>query len=239
MVPLRAILTLALTSVTGGFVLLPSSERKSGVPLHASVTGPEENLGRRQFFWSTVLVCLVPATAGASEKCSDIESCRELGEKKMQEKETQNPTIRLPNGVRFKQLRPPLGGEPVHEGSVVDLAFSITANGGYLYSQGMGYEKLKNGVNDMGLDSIRVVLGKHDVPVGIEEALIGMKRGERRRIELPPKVGFETSNWQPKPNNPFAEKRLQAYRRLLEGNANVPGYAAVSIWDVEVLKVRS
>jgi hypothetical protein len=209
-------------------------------PLKASkLSHDEATLQRRQFLVSTAVLVLHPTKSIASDKCSDIDSCRELGEQKIRIKEEQNPTIKLPNGVRAKQLRPPLGGESVQEGSVVDLAFSITANGGYLYSQGMGYEKLKSGQNDMGLDSIRVVVGKHMIPTGIEEALIGMKRGERRRIELPPQVGFETSNWQPKPNNPVAQKRLDSYKRLLEGNSNVPGYPAVSIWDVEVLKVRS
>lgn len=199
----------------------------------------KESLERRQMLLSTVALVLLPGSSTASDKCSDIDSCRELGEQKIRLREAQNPTIKLPNGVLAKQLRPPLGGASVQNGSVVDLAFSISANGGYLYSQGMGYEKLRSGQSDLGLDSIRVVVGEHMVPIGIEEALIGMKRGERLRVELPPQVGFETSNWQPKPNNPNAQKRLDGYKRLLEGNGpNVPGYPAVSIWDVEVLKVR-
>lgn len=32
-------------------------------------------------------------------------------------------------------------------------------------------------------------------PLGIKDALIGRKKGERRRVEL----GFETPNWQPEP----------------------------------------
>ena len=49
--------------------------------------------------------------------------------------------------------------------------------------------------------AFRVKIGskRRDVPLGIEQALVGMKRGERRRIELPPNVGFETSEWRPEP----------------------------------------
>ena len=51
----------------------------------------------------------------------------------------------------------------------------------------------------IGLDSYRVTLGTGNLPVGVEQALIGAKKGERLRIEVPPNVGFETSNWKPEP----------------------------------------
>lgn len=182
----------------------------------------------------------IASFAASTKPCTDIESCRELGEKKMEQNDRENPITILPNGIRYKIIRPPVGSpdEAVREGSVVDLAFSINANGGYLYSQGMGLEKV-SGRNDLGLDSIRVVIGRQDVPKGIEQVLVGMRRGERRRIMLPPEVGFETSDWKPRPNNPVAQQRQDAYRRLLEGSPNNPPFPAASIWDVEVLKVRS
>ena len=59
----------------------------------------------------------------------------------------------------------------------MDLIFSVsTMSGGYIYSRGFGYETIDVGnqkVKDGGLDSIRVRIGERDVPVGIEDALIG------------------------------------------------------------------
>ena len=45
------------------------------------------------------------------------------------------------------------------------------------------------------LDSYRMVLGELDVPRGVELALEGAHRGDVRRIELPPDLGFATSEW--------------------------------------------
>ena len=35
---------------------------------------------------------------------------------------------------------------------------------------------------DRDIDSLRVDLGKRNVPVGIEQVLVGMKKGEKRRV---------------------------------------------------------
>ena len=79
-----------------------------------------------------------------------------------------------------------------------------TMSGGYMYSRGFGYEKVDMGngkmVKDAGLDSIRVKIGERNVPVGIEDALIGMKKGEKRRVELPPQLALslQTGNRSPR-----------------------------------------
>lgn len=73
-----------------------------------------------------------------------------------------------------------------------------------MYSQGMGHELIDVGNGNMAKDvgglviSLKVAVCSHQhVPVGIEQSLLGMKRGERRRVELPPNVEFATSNWAP------------------------------------------
>jgi hypothetical protein len=92
---------------------------------------------------------------------------------------------------------------------------------------------------DAGLDSYRVTLGKGDLPVGIEQALVGMKKGERRRVEVPPNVGFETSNWRPKPTTRNGKQHIKNYQTLLNGvGSNRPLFPAPTIWDVEVLSFR-
>ena len=189
-------------------------------------------------------VAIVPVTASA--KCTDIETCREIGDRKVDEDMKANPTTALPSGVRYKVLRPPTGRNSdvqAKDGSTVDIAFSIGANGAYMYSKGFGFEKINvdgKKQSDLGLDSLRVKIGneRRDVPLGIEQALMGMTRGERRRIELPPNVGFETSQWRPEPVTKRGKASIASYKRILEGGPNQPAFPAVTYWDVEVLRIK-
>ena len=121
-------------------------------------------------------VAIFPITASA--KCTDIETCREIGDRKVDEDMKANPTTALPSGVRYKVLRPPTGRNSdvqAKDGSTVDIAFSIGANGAYMYSKGFGFEKIDvdgKKQSDLGLDSLRVKIGneRRDVPLGIEQA---------------------------------------------------------------------
>ena len=54
-------------------------------------------------------------------------------------------------------------------------------------------------VCDLLLETVCDPTGAKDVPVGIQAAMVGMKKGEKRRVELPSAVGFETSDWAPAP----------------------------------------
>jgi hypothetical protein len=111
-----------------------------------------------------------------------------------------------------------------------------------MYSQGFGFETIDIGngrQSDLGLDSYRVILGKGTLPVGIEEVLVGMKKGERRRIELPPNAGFETSDWKPEPRSKLGKGAITAYQRILNGFGSQPPFPAPTIWDVEVLSFRN
>ena len=212
---------------------------------------------RKQFLASvigtTATVTSIINTQPSHAKCTDIESCREIGEKKVEQDMTDNPTIRLESGVRYKVLQPATATRStntddltVQPNSNIDLIFSVsTSSGGYMYSRGFGFEKidiLGNGQlqsDANGLDYLRVQLGNRDVPIGIEDALIGMKKGERRRVELPPRIGFETSDWKPEPTTRRGKTRIVGYRQLLEGNGSTrPAFPAATIWDIEVLRIR-
>eukprot|EP01083_Nonionella_stella_P205255 747629_1 len=274
------------------------------------------------------LLLLSSFPASSLAKCTDIESCREAGERKMEQDAIDNPITKLPFGVKYKVLQPGTGDRIVAENDNIDLIFSVSRlGGGYMYSRGFGFEKIDGGngkmisdagldsirvqlgtrevpigiqealvgmkkgerrrvelppnvgfatsnwqpepttkrgqatlagymysrgfgfekidggngkmISDAGLDSIRVQLGTREVPIGIQEALVGMKKGERRRVELPPNVGFATSNWQPEPTTKRGQATLAGYKRVLEGNGtNQPPFPALSIWDVEVLRIR-
>ena len=182
----------------------------------------------------------------AYAKCTDIESCREEGERKIEADLISNPIVKLSDGVRYRVLSSPPNKSTskivVKDESNIDIAYSIsTASGQYMYSKGFGYEKINFGdklVPDKGLDSLNIILGKHNVPIGIESALIGMTKGEIRRIELPPNVGFESSNWEPNPITRRGKTQIEQYKRKLVGFGSQPPFPAETVWDVEVLIVR-
>lgn len=190
-------------------------------------------------------IFLAQSPLPAQAKCTDIESCREEGERRVEADLKLNPIVKLPDGVRYRAIRPPTSSsdtKTVNEGSNIDLAYSIsTASGQYMYSKGFGFEKVEfagRQESDLGLDSMRVLIGKHNVPVGIEYALVGMKRGERRRVELPPDVGFETSNWSPEPTTRRGKAQIEGYKRKLAGFGSQPPFPAETVWDIEVLQIR-
>jgi FKBP-type peptidyl-prolyl cis-trans isomerase len=190
-------------------------------------------------------------------KCKDIDSCREIGERKDAEDLRQNPIIRLPSGGEYKMLQAGTGTDVVKEGTVLDMTYTLSqASGSYMYSQGFGYEKIKSpldgitDVSDLGLDSVRVVVvggGRQssqsqprNVPLGIEEALLGMKRGEKRRVTVPPSAGFVTSDWKPEPITRRGKVQIINYKSILEGGGSSrPPFPAPTIWDIQVEKIRS
>ena len=236
-----------------------SYERKRGTILAANPTinndvidDSRRNLLQKLATSSTLfittpgLIALSSHPSPAYAKCTDIESCREEGERKVEADLKLNPIVRVSDGVRYRCLGAPpsttASDKKVKEGSNIDLAYSIsTASGQYMYSKGFGYEKVEfggNQVSDLGLDSMRVVVGQHNVPKGIEYALLGMVKGEKRRVELPPGVGFETSNWMPEPTTRRGIVQIEQYKRKLEGFGSQPPFPAETVWDIEVLQIR-
>jgi hypothetical protein len=198
---------------------------------------------------SPSIAIITSSDAAFAKQCTDIESCREIGEQKVEQDLKENPRFQLDNGVSYKVLKPGVGTEVVTDKATVDMIFSInSASGRYMYSRGFGYEKIdlggENGgvVPDNGLDSYLVKLGTGQLPIGIEAVLLAdanMKRGERRRVVLPPQVGFTTSNWKPEPQSGRQKRTIEAYKRILAGNgSNQPPFMAPTIWDIEVLSIR-
>lgn len=158
-----------------------------------------------------------------------------------------NPIIRLGDGLQYKVLSKGLGSEIVNEKSKIRIIYSISkASGVYMYSKGFGYNQIDVGdgkrVNDLGLDSLTVDMSDpsaKQIPDGIRRALIGMRRGERRRIECPPKLGFETSDWNPQPTDFRGRQQIKDYKLVLSGRGdNQPAFPAPTIWDVEIISIR-
>lgn len=63
--------------------------------------------------------------------------------------------------------------------------------------------------------------------------------GDFRRIEVPPDLGLQTSDWRPMPVSFSGKQRLERYRKILEaGNGLQPGYAASILFQVEIMRIR-
>ena len=189
--------------------------------------------------------------AHAAKLCTDLESCREIGERKDAERLARNPIVKLTGdnngGLQYKVLTTGLGDAVVTPQSTVRIVYSISqGNGSYMYSRGMGFNKINISsssgqqltVSDLGLDSLLVTMGSTAIPVGIQRAIVGAKRGERRRIECPAKLGFETSDWEPKPTTFRGQRQVIDYQNTLTGRGGGLPFPASTIWDVEVTSIR-
>ena len=184
----------------------------------------------------------------ALAKCKDLDSCREIGEQKDAADLAANPIIRLDGGLQYKVLNAGVGAAQVTEQTkTATIAYSISqANGKYMYSQGYGYNKIDAGngrqMADLGMNGLTVHLqdpNAKEVPLGVRLAMMGMKRGEKRRIEVPPALGFATSDWNPKPTTYRGERQILAYQNRLYGNGlTQPPFPAPTIWDVELISMR-
>lgn len=85
--------------------------------------------------------------------------------------------------------------------------------GGKVFDTSMKSEAIKSGLFNPARDykPLQVVLGRHQVISGFEEALIGMKINETKEVTLPPEKAYGRSG-----GHPMAGKTLQF--RLLVTN---------------------
>jgi hypothetical protein len=63
---------------------------------------------------------------------------------------------------------------------------------------------------------------KEVVPIGIQEAMMGMKRGERRCVIVPPLVLFEARDWNPHARAKADSNLSAALARTRLGGAQPP-----------------
>ena len=93
------------------------------------------------------------------KKCTNIESCRAIGEQKVEQDLVENPVLKLECGARYKIIQRGTGESVVRgNGSNVDMIYSISMlSTGYMYSKGFGNEKVMdmNGKLEIGRASCR------------------------------------------------------------------------------------
>ena len=102
-------------------------------------------------------------------------------------------------------------------GDTVSVHYVGKFPGGKVFDTSMKAEAIKAGLFNLARDykPLQVVLGKHQVISGFEEALVGMKINETKEITLPPEKAYGRSG-----NHPMAGKTLQF--RLLMTNIKKP-----------------
>mmetsp|Transcript_69918 Transcript_69918/g.167830 ORF Transcript_69918/g.167830 Transcript_69918/m.167830 type:complete len:300 (-) Transcript_69918:182-1081(-) len=176
-----------------------------------------------------------PALALDRPACGNIEDCRRLGDERYEELERQRgPIIDMGGGLRYRESRVGVGAE-IAEGDVVYITYEVrrASTGDYMYSYGRGRPDMPK--DDLG-ETYRVRLGSLDVPLGVEMALVGMRVGGQRAVELPRRLGFETSDFKPEPTNYSGKRRMERIKSLMARNSvGMLGDSRVII-DVEVVK---
>lgn len=102
-------------------------------------------------------------------------------------------------------------------GDTVSVHYLGKFPGGRVFDTSMRAEAEKAGLFNPARDykPLQVVLGRHQVISGFEEALIGMKINETKEITLPPEKAYGRTG-----NHPMAGKTLQF--RLLVTNIRKP-----------------
>lgn len=85
----------------------------------------------------------------------------------------------LPSGVRYVDLK--LGtGEEAREGKILEVHYT-----GWLKDGGTKFDSTQDCTQPLTLR-----LGAGDVVKGLDEGLVGMKVGGKRRLTVPPELGF-------------------------------------------------
>lgn len=113
------------------------------------------------------LLCAWLATAGVSGVLAEPEPAKPQG-----------PEVVLPSGVRYVDLKPGTGDE-AREGKILEVHYI-----GRL-EDGSKFDSTQDCTQPLTLR-----LGAGDVIKGLDEGLVGMKVGGKRRLAIPPELGF-------------------------------------------------
>jgi FKBP-type peptidyl-prolyl cis-trans isomerase len=108
------------------------------------------------------------ASLGASTVFAEQEPARPQGARE----------VVLPSGIRFVDLRPG-AGEEAREGKILEVHYI-----GRL-TDGSKFDSTQDGAQPLTLR-----LGAGDVIKGLDEGLVGMRVGGKRRLTIPPELGF-------------------------------------------------
>lgn len=144
-----------------------------------------------------------PKKSGDSKpKCTNVEECQEMAEKREQElreKEEQGPPPSVTaGGVRYKDFEEGSGEPVIKDGDEVQVYFKVlklgkrsydglSGEGTVVFSRGYGFE---DDEDKAGVKSFQTVVGGYNNVAALNEALVGMKVGGIRRFSILPQKGW-------------------------------------------------
>ena len=142
-----------------------------------------------------------PKMSGPKErKCKSIDECEALGAKKEQELLASERTDfeRTKGGDRYRDLQ--IGsGRLVKDGDIVEIRYRVmrlgtrardglSGEGQTIFSFGYGEDEDKEG------DTVPVRLAGNNLVAGVNDALLGMQPGGRRRVLVRPERGWRDTS---------------------------------------------
>ncbi|KAK9828646.1 hypothetical protein WJX72_001289 [[Myrmecia] bisecta] len=133
--------------------------------------------------------------------------------------------FRTKSGAKIQELS--VGsGSAAKEGDQVEIEYVLRRSNGYfIYStvEGVSFQP-----RDVPIGPIDVKLGDSDVIEGLQEALIGMQRGGKRRVLVPPEAGYAAapSSLQPQPPTFAGQRQL-----LNHANEQL-------LFEIQLVKIR-
>mmetsp|Transcript_3436 Transcript_3436/g.14016 ORF Transcript_3436/g.14016 Transcript_3436/m.14016 type:complete len:295 (-) Transcript_3436:1794-2678(-) len=156
---------------------------------------------------------------------AEIRAIREEAERRREEREAEeNPgeLVTLPSGIQYRELdEGRADGKTAARGDTLYILYTVYrlapgayfkySSGGtpiFLWSRGYGNE----GQDDVGA-TYRFILGDSDaVPRAVAPALVGMREGGRRRVLVPPQLGWTSDAVRPRPGTFGAGRRLENHK---------------------------
>ncbi|KAB1215032.1 Peptidyl-prolyl cis-trans isomerase FKBP16-1, chloroplastic [Morella rubra] len=183
----------------------------------------EGKLPRRSFLqfmgFSPILLCICPTVAAPMPEMKDPEVTRTVSVLIYDYNFAFEAyrTFKLPNGLRIQEIIEGEGPE-AHKGDMVEVNYVCRRSNGYF---------VHSTVDQFSGESkpITLPLDENQIIEGLEEVLIGMRVGGKRRALIPPSLGYINENLKPVPEE-FGP------RRSLLSHANES-----LVFEVQLLKV--
>ncbi|EFJ40481.1 hypothetical protein VOLCADRAFT_108144 [Volvox carteri f. nagariensis] len=159
------------------------------------------------------------ADGGAGRGGSGVDAVRE---ERLRYRQYEQPgtLVTLPNGLQYRELLEGTGPEAT-PGSICEITYIVYrlssgayykySSGGtpvFLFSLGYGQE----GKDDVG-QTYKFRLGEpSSLPAAVTPALVGMRQGGRRRVLVPPRLGWVDDKVGPRPDTFGGQRRLVGHK---------------------------
>jgi len=125
-------------------------------------------------------------------------------------------------GLKIQDIAPGDVTSPdVKEDSFVSMQYVLRRANGYFVDASYGFDRF---------DTLDFKMGKGQMVPGVEQALLGMHKGGRRRFVVPPELGYTSGVGD---NKPGPMPTGWGERRALDSHRREP-----LVFEVQVLKVK-